>query len=84
VRWYVEPAHLNNRICVIGFVRVAGKKPVLDALYNDAAEVGCSECVDKARLELSDELVAPSCTGQAKVQVRYDLGLGALVERYQS
>jgi hypothetical protein len=27
-----EPADLIDRMCVIGFVRVAGKKPVLDTL----------------------------------------------------
>jgi hypothetical protein len=38
----VEPAHLDDRICNIGFIRVADLKPVLDALDNDAAELGCS------------------------------------------
>jgi hypothetical protein len=33
----LEPAQLGGRIWVIGFVRVAGQKPVLDTLYNDAA-----------------------------------------------
>jgi hypothetical protein len=28
-----EPADWDESICVIGFVRVAGKKPVLDALH---------------------------------------------------
>jgi hypothetical protein len=67
----LEPADLDDRICLVGFVRVAGQKPVLDAPFNDALEVGCSGCVDKALLILSDKLVvAPSCTGVAEVQVR--------------
>jgi hypothetical protein len=65
----LEPADLKDRIRVIGFVHVAGQKPVLDALveYNDASEVGCSGCVDKVLLKLSDGLVTPSCTGVAEV-----------------
>jgi hypothetical protein len=43
------------RLDYVGFVRVAGQKPVLDALYNDTTEVGCSGCVDKVFLLLSDE-----------------------------
>jgi hypothetical protein len=35
----LEPADLNGRIYVIGFVLVAGQKSVLDAMYNDAVEV---------------------------------------------
>jgi hypothetical protein len=50
---------------VIGFVRVAGKKLVLDTLYNDAVGVVCSGCDDEVLLELSDKLVAPRCTGLA-------------------
>ena len=70
---------------MIGFVRVAGQKPVLDVLYNDASEVGCNGCIGKVLLKLSDELAAPSCTGLAEVQVRYGLGLGWLHRhRYQS
>jgi hypothetical protein len=61
---------LNDRICSIGFIRVAGPKPVLDALYNDVAEVGCSGNVDNLILELSDEVAATSCTGLVEVQVR--------------
>jgi hypothetical protein len=64
----LEPADLNGRICVIGFLLVAGQKPVMDALYTDATEVGCSRCVDKVLVDLINELVAPSCTGLAKVR----------------
>jgi hypothetical protein len=53
-------------LSVIGLVRVAGQKPVLDALYNDSLEVGC---VNKVLLKLRDELVAPSWTWVAEVQV---------------
>jgi hypothetical protein len=49
------------RICIIGFVLVAGQNPILDALPNDAAEVDCSGCADKW-FQLRYELVAPSCT----------------------
>jgi hypothetical protein len=50
-----KPADLNDRICIIGFVRVAGQKPILDVLYNDAAEVGCSESsLSRVLLKLSD------------------------------
>jgi hypothetical protein len=49
------------RICIIGFVLVDGQNPILDALSNDAAEVDFGGCVDKW-FQLSDELVAPSCT----------------------
>jgi hypothetical protein len=59
-------------ICVIGLVRVASQKPVLDALHNDSSEVGC---VNKVILKLRDELVAPSWTRVAEVQVSYGLGL---------
>jgi hypothetical protein len=50
---------LTSRICVIGFVLVAGQKSGLDAQHNDAAEVGCIGFIEKGLLELSDELVAP-------------------------
>jgi hypothetical protein len=73
-----RPANLNDRICAIRVVRVAGQKTVLDALYNDEVEVGCSGAVFKVLLELSDKLVVPSCTGLAEVQVGSGLGLGAL------
>jgi hypothetical protein len=56
----LKPADLNSRLCVIGFVLVAGQKSVPDALHNDAAEVGCIGFIDMGLLELSDELVAPS------------------------
>jgi hypothetical protein len=50
-----KPADLNGRICIIGFVRVAGQKPILDVLYNDAAEVGCSgSSLSRVLLKLSD------------------------------
>jgi hypothetical protein len=76
----VERADWDDRICIIGLVRVADLKPVLDVLDNDAAELGlrCSGCVNKVLLELSDELVAPSCMELAVVQVRCSLGFGAL------
>jgi hypothetical protein len=41
--------------------------------YVDAVEVGCSRCVDMVLLELSDELVTPSCTELSEVKVRYSL-----------
>jgi hypothetical protein len=46
-------------------------------MINDAIEISCSGCVDKVLL-LSDELVAPSCTEVAEIQVRYIIGLGAV------
>jgi hypothetical protein len=48
-------------------------------LYNDALGVGCSGCVNKVLLKLSDELVTPNCRGVAEVHMRYGLlGLVAL------
>jgi hypothetical protein len=44
----LEPADLNGRVCIIGFALVTGRKSCVRAMYNDAAEVGCSRCVDKA------------------------------------
>jgi hypothetical protein len=44
----LEPVDLDGRIWVIGFVRVAGQKPVLDALYNDASDVAYRVCVFKS------------------------------------
>jgi hypothetical protein len=35
-------SRLNDRIRVIEFVLVVGHKTVLDALYNDATEAGCT------------------------------------------
>ncbi len=35
----LESSRLNDMFCVIGFVRVAGQKPILDVLYNDAAKL---------------------------------------------
>ena len=75
----LKPADLDDRICVIGFVRVAGQKPVPDALDNDASEIGCSGCVFKVLLKFDDELVAPSrSTGEVRSQVECTAG------RYQS
>jgi hypothetical protein len=51
-----------------GSFDIAGKNPVLVALYDGAAEAGFSSSVFKVFLELSDKLVAPSCTGLAEVQ----------------
>jgi hypothetical protein len=45
----LERANLNYRICAIGFVVVAGQKPILNALYNDAAGDGC-KMGDEAKL----------------------------------
>jgi hypothetical protein len=50
----------------------------LDALRNGEVGVGCSGCVDEMLFELSDELVAPSCTGLVEVHVRNGLGLVVL------
>jgi hypothetical protein len=74
----LEPADLNHRICVIGFVLVAGQKQVLGTLYNDTAEVGCTACVDKVLLKLSE---APRCK-LAEAQARY--GIGCTADRYHS
>lgn len=51
------PTDLNDRIFVIEFISVGGKKSVLDTLYNDVAEVGGSGCIEKVLRELSNELV---------------------------
>jgi hypothetical protein len=67
----LEPAYLDDRICAIGVVRVTSQKPVLDALFDGAAKVGCNISVEKVFLELSDNLVALSCTGLAEVLVRH-------------
>jgi hypothetical protein len=69
----LEPADLNDRICVIGFVHVAGQNTLLDTLYNVEAEVSCSGWVGNVLLELSDGLLAPSCTGVVEVHMRYGL-----------
>jgi hypothetical protein len=55
----LKPADLNDGICAIRLARFACQEPVLDAMYNDTAEVGCNEYGEKLLLELSDELVAP-------------------------
>jgi hypothetical protein len=47
-------------------------------MQRKSAAVDVCGCVDKVLLELSDELVAPTCTGPAEIQVRYGLGLCAL------
>jgi hypothetical protein len=62
---------LDDRICAIGVVRVAGQKLILDTLYDGAVKVGCSGSVDKVFLELSGKLVARCCTGLAEVKVGY-------------
>jgi hypothetical protein len=73
---------LDGRICVIGFVRVAGQEPVLDALlYNETSEIGCSGRVFGVLRKPSDELVTPSCrrgTGEVRSWVECTSG------RYQS
>jgi hypothetical protein len=61
---------------VIGVVRVAGQKLILDTLYDGVVIVGCSGSVDKVLLEVTGKLVALCCTGLA--EVRCGLGLGAL------
>jgi hypothetical protein len=38
----LDLADFNDKVCVIGFVHVFGEKLILDALYNGAAEAGCS------------------------------------------
>jgi hypothetical protein len=78
----LEPANLNYRICAIGFVLVAGQKPVMNAPYNDAAVDGCSECLIEVLRQMGDEMVAPSCTGLAEIQFKYRIGCA--VFRYQS
>jgi hypothetical protein len=47
----LEPAHLNDRICDIGVVRVAGQKPGLDALYDGVAKDSCSGSVGDRRVQ---------------------------------
>jgi hypothetical protein len=66
----LDPADLNHGICAIRLVPFAGQKSILDAMYNDTAEVGCNGYIDKLVLELSDELVAPRCTVSGRMHCR--------------
>jgi hypothetical protein len=65
----LEPAHLGGRIWFIGFLRVVGQEPFLDALYDDASKIGCSGYVFEVFRKLIDELVASICSRVAEVQV---------------
>jgi hypothetical protein len=51
---HLEPASLSGRIWFVGFVRVAGQAPFLDALYYGASEVGRSESVFEVLRKLAE------------------------------
>jgi hypothetical protein len=62
----------------IWFICVVGQEPFLNALYNGASKVGCSGFIFEVLRKLSDELVTPSCSRVAEVQVGYSSGFNAL------
>jgi hypothetical protein len=68
----LEPADLNDRTIGCALSKACYRCPV----PNDAAEVGCSGCVDKVPLELSVGLVALSCMAISDIQLMCSLGLG--------
>ena len=55
----VEPTDLGDGVDAIKIVRVAGEKPVLDALYDYAAEVGCNFGLFKVSVEVDHKPLAP-------------------------
>jgi hypothetical protein len=83
VVWYVsfedlEPANLGGCFDAVGIVRVAGEKPVLNALYDYAADVGCSFGLSKVSVEVDQKPLTPWLTDLASVQMGNSLDVVAL------
>ena len=74
----MEPADLDDCFDAIRIVHVAGEKPTLDALYDNAAYVGSRFGLSKVSVKVNQKPMTPRSTNMAAVQVGNSLDFVAL------